>query len=527
MNLRRLYHTLKHLKPIQIKYQIRHRLFPVRKELKFLSESTKAPPTKKLNFTPWIEKQVSFTKDCTFEFLNNKKTFENGQINWQEESFGKLWTYNLNYMDYLLQLDMSKETGLQLIKDFIRELPFNKVGIEPYPISLRGINWIKFLSKHNINDEEINRPLWIQYKILLKRPEYHLLGNHLLENGFSLLFAAFYFGEKSIYNQAKKNLFTELKKQILQDGGHFELSPMYHQIILGRLLDCINLIKNNQRFGNQNDLLSFLIEKAQKMLGWINLITFSNNEIPLLNDAAPDIAPDTKKLNDYASLLNLKLETQNSKLSSSGYRRFNGLNYEVIIDVGQIGPSYQPGHVHADTFNFVLNVNSRPFIVDTGISTYDAGKTRLNERGTAAHNTVTVQDKNSSEVWSSFRVGRRAEVKILKENDNSVMAEHNGYRTLKTTHQRQWNFSESEITITDTVFGKVKEGKAHLWLSPELKPIQNGESIEVKNALFNFENAVSINLFPTEIPSGFMCFSKTYKIEIRFKDHLKTIITTI
>ena len=34
--------------------------------------------------------------------------------------------------------------------------------------------------------------------------------------------------------------------KILEDGGHFELSPMYHQIMLFRVLDCIQLLKLNQ-----------------------------------------------------------------------------------------------------------------------------------------------------------------------------------------------------------------------------------------------------------------------------------------
>ena len=32
----------------------------------------------------------------------------------------------------------------------------------------------------------------------------------------------------------------EISRQILPDGGHFELSPMYHAIILEDLLDVIN-----------------------------------------------------------------------------------------------------------------------------------------------------------------------------------------------------------------------------------------------------------------------------------------------
>lgn len=36
-----------------------------------------------------------------------------------------------------------------------------------------------------------------------------------------------------------------------------------------------------------------------------------------------------------------------------------------------IGPDYIPGHAHADTFNYELRIDGVPFIVDTGISTYN------------------------------------------------------------------------------------------------------------------------------------------------------------
>lgn len=70
---------------------------------------------------------------------------------------------------------------------------------------------------------------------------------------------------------------------------------------------------------------------------------------------------------------------------------------ELLADVGSIGPDYQPGHAHADTFNFVLYLNERPIIVDTGTSTYEVNEIRFYERSTAAHNTVVVAGKNSSE----------------------------------------------------------------------------------------------------------------------------------
>jgi hypothetical protein len=572
-------HTIRHLRPIQILYQLWYRLRRMwRKATGFkypLSIEKQGTPVK---LQPWIEKPVTLKinleaqstpppwgaggSGCSFKFLNLSKKYD-GNINWSETKHGALWSYNLNYMDYLLQPGMDQQTGLQLIENFIQHLPQNPTALEPYPIALRGINWIKFFSKYSLLTTHYSFSLYAQYLILLDNLEYHLLANHLLEDGFSLLFGGLYFSDEKLYNKGKEIIQTELEEQILEDGAHFELSPMYHQIIHDRLLDCINLVQNNQRFNNQNELLQLMEDKAQKMLTWLNTITFTTGEIPLLNDSAPGIAPTTKQLNKYAASLNieletfsvtpsfsnppaggeqkddggtnpdsetyrgnLELETCNLQLGASGYRKFTSLSYECIIDIGQIGPSYQPGHAHADTFNFILNVKNELVIVDTGISTYDAGETRLKERGTASHNTITVQDKNSSEVWSSFRVARRAKVNVLKYDENTVIAQHDGYKRMGTIHQREWNFEENQIEITDTLTGKIKEGKAHFWFSPRVNPKKSEQTIETKNATITFENAVSISLVKTEIPKGYNLLSTTTKIEISFSGILKTTIRT-
>ena len=120
-----------------------------------------------------------FKKENSFTFLNISHSFSD-KINWNINQFGKLWTYNLNYFDFLNQENISKETGLQLIQDFIKNDALLKDGKEPYPISLRGINWVKFLSNNQVKDELINNTLYFHYCILFKNLEYHLLGNHLL-----------------------------------------------------------------------------------------------------------------------------------------------------------------------------------------------------------------------------------------------------------------------------------------------------------------------------------------------------------
>lgn len=534
----RYYHTLIHLKPIQIRYQLWYRIRRYWRKLigyKYpLSIRKEGYP---VELKPFIPKYTSF-KNCQFTFLNQSKAFTDNNIEWNYKEFGKLWTYNLNYFDFLLQQTIMPEIGYELIADFIPKLKSESTALEPYPIALRGINWIKFISRHCKDDKggrsnlsEINACLYAQYRILLDNLEYHLLGNHILENGFSLLFGAFYFKDKTLYNKAIEIISSELNEQILDDGGHFELSPMYHQIILDRLLDCINLVQNNKQFDNQLSLQTLMMEKALKMVQWLNYITFSNNQIPLLNDSVPGIAPTSEKLNQYAIRLGIRSDktlhiiSQNSiNLSQSGYRRFKGTSYECIIDVGSIGSNYQSGHAHADTFNFALNINNQPFIVDTGISTYNANQNRLFERGTSAHNTVTIEDHNSSDVWSSFRVAQRASVKIIKEDLNGVFAEHNGFRQFNTVHKRNWNFLEDSIIINDLLNGDKKFGKAHFWFGPQLKPIIKDNEVIVANTKLTFENIIEIKLFEKKIPNGFNVFENTFKLEVFFLHKISTII---
>ena len=143
-------------------------------------------------------------------------------------------------MIFLNQDGFSQEEGIVLIEDYIDKESILKDGLEPYPVSLRVINWIKFISKHQIRNEKIDAVLYRHIKLLSRNLEFHLLGNHLLENAFALLFGSYYFRDEQLYETSKNLLKSELNEQILKDGAHFELSPMYHKILLSRLLDCIN-----------------------------------------------------------------------------------------------------------------------------------------------------------------------------------------------------------------------------------------------------------------------------------------------
>jgi hypothetical protein len=523
------FHTIIHLRPIQIYYRIFYKIrTKFRKIINFKYPQFIPTQSYPITLKPSIPSNKSyFPEENRFQFLNQSQVLEPNQINWNDEqTFGKLWAYNLNYFEFLNQENLTQAQGIALIRAYIQAYPTLKTGLEPYPTSLRNINWIKFLSKCQIQDSEIDGFLMAQYVRLIDNLEYHLMGNHLLENAFSLLFGAYYFRNKSFFKTANKILKSELSEQFLDDGGHFERSPMYHQIMLFRLLDCLNLVRNNAKDviptkeGTEENILNIY---AQKMLNFLQNITFKNGDIPLVNDAARNISPSTKQLVEYANQLNINYSE--ITLSESGYRKFNKSNYELLVDVGNIAPDYLPGHAHADTLSFVLYVNQKPFIVDTGTSTYENNEIRKLERSTSAHNTVQIGDFEQSEMWSSFRVGRRAKAIILSENENEIIASHDGYERHGVIHKRTFTAENQCIIIKDEIIGETKyPQKAYLHFHPNVELKIEGNTIKIHSGNIIFENLIGITENKCNISEEFNVRISSKMITLFFDKKLTTII---
>ena len=519
-----LINTITYLRPIQVYYRLyyflRNRLFRYKVKKKKIND---------FNLIAWENRfdyeNSYFKKENSFTFLNISHSFYD-KINWNFNQFGKLWTYNLSYFDFLNQENISKETGLLLIQDFIKNDTLLKDGKEPYPISLRGINWVKFLSNNQVKDELINTTLYFHYCILFNNLEYHLLGNHLLENAFSLLFGAYYFQDEKLYNKSNNLLISELNEQVTKDGAHFELSPMYHQIILSRLLDSIQLIKLNSEWKKDN-LISFLEQKASLMISWLRNITYKNGNIPMLNDATFNIAPNSKNIFSYAK--HLGINSQDIPLSDSGYRKINFNNFELLIDIGNVGPSYQPGHAHSDTFNFELMKKGIPIFVDTGISTYEKNFTRQEQRSTYSHNTVKIGSKDQTQVWGGFRVAERAKITHLIEKSNFIEASHDGYLSNRYKHTRSFLWGKKYLIIRDKINRSTSNtAKAFFHLDSSVsKPlvVDNNIILRSSGVSIEFEKASSISIEEYQLSAGFNKTNLAYKIIVVFDQTLKTKIS--
>ncbi|MCE9619808.1 MAG: heparinase II/III family protein [Planctomycetes bacterium] len=483
--LLKYWHTLRHLKPVQIYGRLWFRWHTPKVDIS-------PAQARRPGLGPWVEpapKRQSQFGPVTFRFLNSEHTLE-GEDSWNDTRCAKLWLYNLHYFDDLCAVgwrDRAKWHKFLIEKWIDDNPPGEGNGWEPYPTSLRIVNWIKWAQAGSPLSPAMVQSLAVQSRWLSKRIEHHLLANHLFVNAKALLFAGLFFrGDEAVAwrSEALRILDREIPKQVLADGGHFELSPMYHALILEDILDVINadLRWPGKLDPGQSDLLR---RAAMRMLHWLGSMVHPDGDISFFNDAAFGIAPLKSELRDYVKRLKLDAPERSTAagvhhLRESGYVRALRGNALLIADAARIGPDEQPGHAHADTLSFEFSLGSQRVFVNSGTSTYATGPQRSLERGTAAHNTLVINGCDSSEVWGGFRVARRARpFDILCCDDaegSTVAASHDGYKRLagRPIHRREWRLTDSTLTVTDRITGSCRSAAAYFHLHPEAKVVEKG-----------------------------------------------------
>lgn len=475
----RYWHTLRYLKPVQIYGRVWFRLYRPH-----LARLMRYAPMR-LPLGPWqipAGREVSMIGGSAFRFLNRTHSLPTVG-GWNNAALEKLWLYNLHYFDDLNAKEASARADWHrsLIERWISENPpAVGNGWEPYPTSLRIVNWIKWLAAGNVTPSGMTSSLVLQAGWLAKRLEKHLLGNHLFANAKALVFAGLYFDGPQAGNWLATGLriiANELPEQVLADGGNFERSPMYHAIFLEDVLDLINAANFWPGLVSEAQLSSWR-ETTARMLSWLTVMTHPDGEIAQFNDAAFGVAPRVAELAAYAVRLGVgsPAVVKDAKLiqfADSGYVRMQTPHAVALLDVAPIGPDYLPGHAHADTLSFELSVFEQRVVVNGGTSRYGIGPKRLSERSTSAHSTVEVAGANSSEVWDGFRVARRAYPFDLEvqSDSGSVTCSHNGYERLagSPVHRRLWKMKDDSLQVRDTVYGGKHASQARFIFHPAVQ----------------------------------------------------------
>lgn len=464
--------TVVHLRREQITGQVRNRLRPLYERPQSF-QSRYLLPFSECRWRPKGEFLPPGPQTQTaVELLEGRFSFLNSEVNvgwppdWSRNDIPKLWLYNLHYLDYLWAL--SYEQARALVSDWINQYPLRQkqAGWEPYPTSLRLMNLCAvFFGKYQAeinNDVHFLNLLWeslhLQAQWLSEHLETHLLGNHLFENGAALAFVGSCFSgckADGWFQLGKTILGREIPEQILDDGMHFERSPMYHC----RIVYLLSMLYNT----GHSALVDLVKEPIFRALNVMTQLTHPDGRIALLNDSAFSVynAP-----NEIVAYIRSLLVGENGRvgndrmgpfaLPDTGYYGFrDDEGTYIVCDAGTIGPDYIPGHAHADIFSFELSLKGHRVIVDSGVYDYEPGTMRSYCRSTKAHNTVEIADVDQCEMWSAFRVGRRGyprDVEWVPSNDGfHLKGWHDGYMRLKgqPKHMRWFHWSESGTLIIE------------------------------------------------------------------------------
>ncbi|MBI5141397.1 MAG: alginate lyase family protein [Nitrospirae bacterium] len=487
--LSRYLHTLRYLRPVQFYGRAWFKLSKPRIDF------AEAPALRTMsgNWVPPARRRPSLLEPLSFRFLNSEHELTDASF-WDNPALEKLWRYNLHYFDDLNAEDAESRIDWhrELMPRWVLENPPAKgTGWEPYPVSMRVVNWIKWALSGNNLAPDCLHSLAVQARWLSRRMEIHLLGNHLLTNAKALVFAGLFFSgpESELWlEKGLRFLAREVPEQILADGGQFERSTMYHALALEDMLDICNVTQAFQdavpsyRASVQ---VAIQLDVVSRMRNWLAAMCHPDGGISFFNDSATGISPPLEELEAYAERLGFPTLPDErdgaTHLADSGYIRIQQGGMVALLDVAPVGPDYLPGHAHADTLSFELSLSGQRVIVNSGTSCYGNDAERLRQRGTAAHNTVVVDEQNSSEVWSGFRVARRARPIGLSLTCNGgieVRCAHDGYRRLpgKPEHMRRWLFGTTALVVEDRISGGFGRAEARFHLHPQV--VISGRSVD-------------------------------------------------
>jgi uncharacterized heparinase superfamily protein len=514
-SLANYFHTLRYLRPVQVFGRVRYTLWRPR-------PNQRAAPQVRAVTAPYAEPiraAPSMLGPDRFRLLNLEGSCSRA-ADWSGTGRTQLWTYNLHYFDDLSAADADARRGWheRLIERWIDENPPGSgTGWDAYPASRRVVNWVKWLLRQNVPAPKTLQSLAVQARWLNRRIESHLQGNHLIANAKALIYAGLYFEGEEAQRWLRRGVSlmrAELAEQVLDDGGHFELSPMYHAGCVEDLMDSVNIL---QAYGHPVDAAWPGI--ASRMMVWLEAMSHPDMQIAFFNDATFGVAPDLAQLRAYAARLNIALEpggrTGMHRLTASGYVSVDSPPFFLICDVAPIGPDHLPAHAHADTLSFELSYKERRIFVNSGTSEYGRSGERQRQRGTAAHNTVVIDGENSSEVWAAFRVARRARACLLEaraeDSGFTVVGEHDGYRRLsgRNVHRRRWTLSSNELLIEDHIEGSFRSATCYFHLHPGIEVRRaSGSELQLSDSrgvLFDmrFEGAAMVDVADTNWHPGF------------------------
>lgn len=508
-----------------------------------------------------FDNEINWQKD----YLSNKECPLNfyTKINYRnfEETGNPKYIWEINRFQHFYPLSIAYcLTGDKKYADYMVKQIEDWINKNHY---LRGINWtscielaLRIMSwgwalyslqlcgyeiPRAIKDK-IGKSIYLQADYIYHHiSKFSSANNHLLAEGAGLLCVSvlFDFGKDSLKWRDKgfDILTNEIEEQTYEDGMNKEQAMEYHCFVFDLFLSSFLLAEKNNVKIPEN-----CWKILEKMANVLSLFSEELLKVPHFGDADGGYVIKIKKEETLKSIFNTsavifnkgqyKYNSGNSfdvktlwLLGKNGFEKFKNINVEYpkqksfflkdsgylllkyakvkgFIDVGSLGFLSIAAHGHADALSFCLNYENKDFLIDPGTYNYFTPKYwRDYFRGTAAHNTLLVDNQNQSLIGGSFMWLKKAETKvekiIINDSFDYVRASHNGYikQAIPVNHTRELLFKKDKfILILDRAFSS--DDKNHNYclnwhLSEKCELLDKSDCFEIKNN----ETSIYLNSF--------------------------------
>lgn len=307
--------------------------------------------------------------------------------------------------------------------------------------------------------EKVYCELYSQYVYLQGHQEKHLLANHYFEDLKALIIASYLFKDDKKLIGYLRDFKKQCKEQVQEDGVHYELSLMYHKLILEDVMR-IGMLAKKPGFPE----CGWVMPLIQKMTDACYSLEKGVGRTPLFNDAGDNVARTCDQLcKAVEKQFGIKPVLRDAFADSGYYKLYDG-ERALIFDAGKIGVDYQPAHGHCDCLSFELSIGGKPLLVNSGTYEYQ-GDLRMHFRKTCAHNTVEINGHEQSQCWGGFRVAKRISQIYVTTGDGYLEGGYKNY--CGEEHLRRVALKDGIMEVTDMV--KAADGvpvKSYLHIAP-------------------------------------------------------------
>jgi uncharacterized heparinase superfamily protein len=264
-----------------------------------------------------------------------------------------------------------------------------------------------------------------------------------LKAGRGLLYAGLAFeGRETLIEQALDYLKAEVNLQILEDGGHISRRP---ENILNSLQIMLDIRSALAAAGYP--LPGFVQYAIDRLTPALKFFRYSDKKLAVFNGTQEG---HIALIDTVLAQAAMRTRAMNS-LPKTGYERLSQGRTLLLMDVGQSPYVPYDENVHAAPLAFEMCYGRERVFVSCGHHPTDPSW-QAALRSTAAHNTVTLDNRNACEIGPDGHFTRRVQKTSHMREDSKhailIEASHDGYCALNgITHRRRIYMGEQGCDI--------------------------------------------------------------------------------